>query len=913
MGVSVAGEEKAEEDRWQVSLKASVRGVTGNRIDISGWYTIFDLGGIYDLIVGKDWMAANLHIIDHKTNTLHMLEPDWSDLQQGSRLPSTIVTTSLVGLRPHQGRMREVRAHCKTVARRSAINLVSTSFVAKCKSSEIFIVNIQERIDKIMEEEEEATAHKPADLETWRLCVRKAFPDLFEPPTGLPPASKHHFRIDTDPTAEPPHRKPHRMSDSERLEFETHIAKLLANGRVTDSQSPFAAPVIFVKKPDGSGLRMCVDYRGLNAITTRDRYPLPYIQDLIDRLHGCRVLTKLDLASGYHQLRIHPDDRHKTAFVAPDGFYKWTVFPFGLANAPSAFMRAMHRILGPYKKFAIAYLDDVLIFSRSLAEHKMHVDTILLAIRAAHLRLNERKCVFGATETSFVGFKVNLGGIHTQDRKIAAINDWPVPASTAQLRSFLGLAGYYRKFVHKFAHRTTQLYALRADKSAVRWLRKHQAEFDNFRRALASAPVLALRDPDRDYILRTDASDVLIGGVLAQKQPWGPEGRLVERPLGFFSQKLHDVETRYAAYDRELFAIHDNLMHWEPYLSNRHTSVYTDHALHQHILSQQKLSGRQWRHLDKLQQFDCSIKYFPGAANLIADTLSRIHHPVSTTPAATISINTMELQIIGAEEWKQEVCELLVEGAYFGPIVNLLRKEAEVSEEWSQRLKEKHHRKNMVWSRLFRLDCGLPFRRDTGALCIPTDMRSDVILEAHDSPLGGGHQGAEKTAAAIASWCYWPHWTQTVRAWVWGRDVCHRVKHSNQLPYGLLQPLPIPETRASRVFIDFITKLPATTRDGYDCIITIVDLLPKRVRRKAARDKDLTAEVFAREFIDMWVRKRGIPDDIISDRDTRFMSDFWGSLTAQLGIKRRHSTAYHPQTDGQAENLNAVVERYLKA
>jgi len=246
-------------------------------------------------------MAANLHIIDHKINTLHMLEPDWTDLQQCSRLLSTIVTTSLVGLQPHQGQSREVRAHCKRVARRSAINLVSTFFVTKCKSSEMLIVNIRERIDKIMEEEEEATPHTPADLETWRLCVRKAFADIFEPPTGVPPASKHDFCIATNPTAKPPHRQPYPMSDWERLEFETQIAKLLANGWVTDIHSRFTAPVIFVKIPDGSGLRMCVDYRGLNAITTSDRYQLLYIEDLIDRLHGSRVFTKLDLASGYHQ------------------------------------------------------------------------------------------------------------------------------------------------------------------------------------------------------------------------------------------------------------------------------------------------------------------------------------------------------------------------------------------------------------------------------------------------------------------------------------------------------------------------------------------------------------------------------------------------------------------------------------
>jgi hypothetical protein len=189
MRVSLTAKEKTEEDRLQVWLKESVRGVTGNYIHTSGWSRIFDLGGIYDQIVGKHWMAANLQIIDHKTNTLYMLEPDWSDMQAGSRLLSTIVTTLLIGLGPYQARLREVRAHCKTVACRSAINLVAVSFATKCKALEIFIISIQERINKIMKKEEEATSHKPADLETWQLCIRKAFPDLFERPMGVPSAS----------------------------------------------------------------------------------------------------------------------------------------------------------------------------------------------------------------------------------------------------------------------------------------------------------------------------------------------------------------------------------------------------------------------------------------------------------------------------------------------------------------------------------------------------------------------------------------------------------------------------------------------------------------------------------------------------------------------------------------------------
>jgi hypothetical protein len=300
------------------------------------------------------------------------------------------------------------------------------------------------------------------------------------------------------------------MSVLEHLEFKTKIAKFLFNGWVTDSNSQFAAPVIFIIKLDGFGLRMCIDSSGLNAITTRDRDPLTYLDDLIHRRHGSRVFTKVDQASGYYQLLIYLDDRHKMAFVTLDGFYEWTVIPFGLANVPSAFRHVMLCIFALYKRFAVEYVNEVRIFTRSLAQNKMHVDRVRLAIRGANLRLNEQKCVFGASEMSFVSFKGNLCGIHSGDRKIAIINDYQVPAGTARLRSFLWLAGYYRTFMHKFAHGTTQLYPLTADTCTIRWLQNDQAEFNNIWMVLVSAPVPALRDPECNYILHTDASDMAI-------------------------------------------------------------------------------------------------------------------------------------------------------------------------------------------------------------------------------------------------------------------------------------------------------------------------------------------------------------------------------------------------------------------
>jgi len=413
------------------------------------------------------------------------------------------------------------------------------------------------------------------------------------------------------------------MTQSERKEFEVQIKKLLANGWATDSHSRYAALIIFVKKPDAT-LRMCVEYRGLNTITAKEQYPLPYSEDLLDKLHGARVFTKPDLASGYHQVRVHSDDCHKTTFIAPDGFYEYKVIPFGLANAPAAFMCMLHKILHPHRRNAIVYLDDVLIFLGMLAEHKAHVEGVLQALRNARLHQSEAKCVFGTLETSFVGFRVNKHCIHTEEKKVRAVQDWPTPRTPTELRSFLGLAGSYRKFVLKFAYQAHLLYDCTAKRrNDYIWTSQHGEQFGDLKQALISAPVLAKLDPEGGFILPTDALDTAIGGVLAQKQLF--EGRLVEQPLGYFSRKLYAVESRYPAFDRQLLAIRANIEHWACYIHGRkRTTIYIDHTSLQHILAQNKLTGCQWHHLDRLQQHDYEVKYFSGVANVVADALSQI-------------------------------------------------------------------------------------------------------------------------------------------------------------------------------------------------------------------------------------------------------------------------------------------------
>jgi len=301
---------------------------------------------VYDLIIGKNWHSTTRHLVD-SDNVLHLLDADWSLLTDG-RL-AFVPRLSLTGLRPHQGRYREVQSHCATIPKAADINLISAEETERAMKSigkpggdRIFVIDIRQRPSEDTKTEDDHSIL--ADLGKWRAQIRQDYQDLFQPPTGVPPPGEDDFRILTDPTAKVPHRQPYRMTPAEREEFVEQIKKLLANGWNTDTHSRYAAPVIFVKKSNGT-LRMCVDYRGLNKITVKDRYPLPYIDDLFDKLHGGRIFTKLNLASGYQQVRIHPDECHKTAFIAPEGFYEYKVIPFGLANAPAAFMLLMHRIL----------------------------------------------------------------------------------------------------------------------------------------------------------------------------------------------------------------------------------------------------------------------------------------------------------------------------------------------------------------------------------------------------------------------------------------------------------------------------------------------------------------------------------------------------------------------------------------
>ena len=412
------------------------------------------------------------------------------------------------------------------------------------------------------------------------------------------------------------------MSFSENDEVKKQLTDLLSKGFIRPSGSPFGAPILFVRKKDGS-LRLCVDYRMLNKLTIKNRYPLPRIPELMDRLKGASVFSKIDLRSGYHQIRVKDEHVERTAFNTRYGQFEFLVMPFGLTNAPATFMTLMNQIFHDYlDDFVVVFLDDVLIYSKSMSDHVLHVEKVLSLLREHKLFAKISKCEFGVKQVEYLGHIVSEEGMAVDPKKIAVIRDWPSPTNVHEVRQFVGLASYYRSFIRGFSSIASPLTRLLRQDVVFTWDLDAQSAFDNLKQKLMNAPVLAIPDPHGDYVGWTDASDYAIGGVLMQQQ----EGKL--KPISFVSHKLTDVEMNWATHEKELYSVIFCLQQWRPYITDRKIQIFTDHNSLKYFQSQPKLSRKQARWLDTIGEYGSNliIDYRPGKTNP-ADPLSRPPHP----------------------------------------------------------------------------------------------------------------------------------------------------------------------------------------------------------------------------------------------------------------------------------------------
>ncbi|XP_058757342.1 uncharacterized protein LOC131630580 [Vicia villosa] len=697
----------------------------------------------------------------------------------------------------------------------------------------------------------------------------KSYPTVFQPPHGLPPSRPHDHHIPLNPNTAPINVRPYRYPHSQKEAMTTLIHEMLAEGIIKPSTSPFSSPVLLVRKKDGSW-RFCVDYRALNAATIRDRFPIPTIDELFDELGSATLFTKIDLRSGYHQIRVVPEDTHKTAFRTFDGHYEFLVMPFGLTNAPSTFQSAMNDLLRPYlRRFVLVFFYDILIYSNSYSDHLLHLTLILDLLASNKFVAKLSKCVFAVPKVDYLGHVISFNGVTPDPDKIQAILEWPAPRSLTQLRGFLGLTGFYRRFVRHYATLAAPLTdLLRFTKFT--WSTEAESAFTNLKKIMTETPVLALPDFSKTFVVETDASAVAIGAVLSQSG----------HPLAFFSKKMCQRLQAASVYVREMYAIYEAVKKWRQYLVGRHFHIFTDQKSLENLLVQTIQTPEQKKWAAKLQGFSFEIFYKPGKTNSVADALSRRHteeHAFMFAISSTVPIFISQLQQYYANNMKGK---------------DLIKK----------------YQNDKKMQSLFQYRQGLLYFKDRIFLPDDLEFRASILKECHSTP-SAGHSGLKPTLSRISATFLWPGLHKDVKSFVRCCSSCQQNKYLTSKKQGLIQPLEIPKQVWEDLSMDFITHLPKSF--GHSVIWVICDRLSKFAHFVALPSK-FSAIDLARRFSVEICRLHGIPKTIVSDKDPIFLSTFWKELFRVQGTTLKYSTAYHPETDGQTEVLNRCLETYLR-
>lgn len=769
-------------------------------------------------------------------------------------------------------------------------------------------------------EAEKHIADGPCDKGLLRALLKKyAHISPAELPAGLPPdrgiGTQHLIRLMEG--AQPPARRSYRLSPREKAEVEDHVSKLLAKGLAQPSNSPYGAPILFVPKPDGS-LRMVIDYRSLNKITVKDKYPIPRIDDLIDQLRGAKVFSALDLTQGYYQLRIAPEDVHKTAFTTPIGLYEYKVLPMGLSNSVSYFQRAMNTIFAPFLgKFICVYLDDILVYSKTPEEHLEHLETVFKVLAEKQLYIRMHKCTFNAPEVKFLGHIVGNDQVKPDPKKVEVVRNWPVPQNVHHLRSFLGLVNYFSKFIDKHAKLARPLTELLKKGTPFEMHTPERMEaFEALKTALTTAPVLSIADMSKPFKLICDASKYDLSGILLQ------DGK----PVAYESRKLKPAEGNYPTHDREMLAAIHCLRTWRCYLDGSKFELHTDHKPLLLFEDQPQLNSRQVRWMQILALFDFEWHYTKGKENP-ADFLTRMpllnvltraqtaHQTAggeegsAKPPKRSREEDTSALQAVKPAQKKARAAATSEAAADASTSTktpaSLLTTESLIAaiaaDPWFT-----------VQKNAASLQCkeGLYYLND--ALVIPNnaELRRALIAEHHNPP-ARGHPGVDRTVQHLLRSYWWPGMTSDVKKYVRTCDACQRNKSKTVKPGGLLQPMPIPSSKWESVGMDFITGLPCS-KAGYDSVMVIIDRLSKLVHLVPTTTNVTAAEV-AKLFVQNVIRLHGLPKSIVSDRDHNFTSIFWKTVCEMWQVQQKMSTAFHPQTDGQTERVNRVLEEYLRS
>lgn len=729
--------------------------------------------------------------------------------------------------------------------------------------------------------------------------VLNAYNELFSDKPGSTSVVFHEIKTKDN---KPAVSKPYRYEKPKQAIIDYHVQKMLRDGIIMPVQSAYAAPIVLCRKNNGKSKddpeawRFAVDYRKLNAITECPQYPLPHIDDLIASLPTIKFMTSLDLTAGYHQVPMHPDSIEKTAFITNKAIYAFKKMPFGLSGAPATFQRLMDTILRDLiGSNVFVYLDDILIVSETFEEHMAHLKQVFNRIQKAGMTIKLDKCAFAREELKYLGYNITPQGIKADSSKFEAIRDMPPPKIAKQLASFLGLVGWYQKFIPAYATICEPLYALKRKRVRYVWSSEAQEAFDKLKTILTSERII-LTTPNYNKQLEvwTDASAVGIGAVLAQ------EGR----PIAYASRSLKQAERNYGICDREALAVIYALEKFRPYFSGLPIKVITDHSALTKLTTGRNLSPRLIRWALRLAEFNIEIEHREGKQNAVADGLSRIplesqmEEKEDKIQCCMITSTVLE----NVENFKEEQKN----DPDLGLVYQFLRDPDTVP--------EGNHALCVQRSQDFRLIDGLLFyKRKLNSqselrVYIPQSLRKEILREHHDNPLAG-HLGVKKTLGRLKEVCYFPQMKKIVNNYVTSCDTCQKYNYRNILPAGKLIPIKVKKP-LEMVGIDLIGPYPASNPDRYRYVLVITDYFSKW--SEFIPLKKASAQAVTKAFIENFVTRYGAPIQAVSDNGVQFVSLIFEEMCQQLGIKHLRTVNYRPQSN-QAERVNRNLVQMIAA
>ncbi len=771
--------------------------------------------------------------------------------------------------------------------------------------------------------------------------------------------------IDTG-THRPIHTPPYRKSNQDQETLRKETDKLLKNGIIEHSTSPWSSPVVLVKKKDGT-TRFCVDYRRLNQITTKDAFPLPRIDDIYDQLTKATYFTKFDFKAGYFQVPLDKADRPKTAFSTRDGHFQFKVLPQGLTNGPPTFQRIVNQILGPNRwKHMLAYIDDIIIYSQNFTEHVQHIEEVCSLLDEANFKLNVDKCEVARMEISFLGHLIKAGTIKPDPENIRGLTETREPTSAEEAFRFVKAAEYYRKFIpkfsliaaplHKYSPTTLQQQNINK-KSKFELSDEARTAFHHLKNILTTDLILDLPDETLPFKIQTDASVDGIGAVLLQITPNG------DRPLAYMSKKLTKTQINWATIEQECYAIVQAVEKWDKYLRGHEFILETDHEPLVHLPNKEQVNKRCERWRLKLAEYRFKVKHIQGKKNNMADYLSRspvdnaeedideriqyeskstqtdlLHpslnnilvplkiataitraqarlqkHTIPTSPAKSIDDKTNELIPNGKEAKRKEpIAKTSDENP--NKIIPFDMDDLRKCQDDDTRVQE--IKKNIKNQNNYAIEDGILLRKQQPPLrpvpFVPVGrIRADILKIYHDTPGNGAHFGRDKTTRKIQERYYWPTMTADIRNHLNSCLPCAQNNHHRQKPPGKLKPIPPPEGIWKLLSMDFHGPIIPTSTRGNKYIISLTDVLSKFVITKAVRD--CTAATAVNFLINDVILKYGTPTCILTDNGTHFTAQLMNNLFQRLGVTHLYSTVYHPQTNGQIERFNATMDGKIAA